>query len=338
MDSLTQIVLGAAVGEAVLGKKVGNKAILWGAIAGTIPDLDVLLKYVYSGDIVKINEMHRGFSHSIAFCLIMAPILGFLVSRIYKKKEATWKEWTWLMWWSLITHPLLDAHTTWGTQLFWPFDYKVSYNNIFIIDPIYTLPFLGFVIAAMFFRRDDRRRRILNWTGIALSTAYMALTLGFKGIAHRELTAELVRQGISYERLSSKPTPLNSILWMGTAESDSGYYVGYYSLLDKDDSIDFAFYPKKRQLYPELMQAGKVKRLAKLSEGWFLLEKKEDMFLFYDLRFGQMSFGGPVNSFVFCYELRPGAEDVEVRQSEPRMENGKQVMMDLFTRIGGEGR
>ena len=63
MDSLTQIVLGAAVGEAVLGRKIGNKAILWGAIAGTIPDLDVLSKLFV--DDVTANEWHRGFSHSI---------------------------------------------------------------------------------------------------------------------------------------------------------------------------------------------------------------------------------------------------------------------------------
>ena len=63
MDSLTQIVLGAAVGEVVLGRKVGNKAMLWGAIAGTIPDLDVYQSLFF--DSLTTNELHRGFSHSI---------------------------------------------------------------------------------------------------------------------------------------------------------------------------------------------------------------------------------------------------------------------------------
>ncbi len=79
MDSLTQIVLGAAVGELILGKKVGNKAILWGAIAGTIPDLDVLNRYFF--DDLRANELHRGITHSILFSLVMAPLLGHWIKR-----------------------------------------------------------------------------------------------------------------------------------------------------------------------------------------------------------------------------------------------------------------
>jgi membrane-bound metal-dependent hydrolase YbcI (DUF457 family) len=77
MDSLTQIVLGAAVGEVVLGRKVGNKAMLWGAIAGTIPDLDVYQSLIF--DSLKANELHRGFSHSILFSVIFAPLLAWIL-------------------------------------------------------------------------------------------------------------------------------------------------------------------------------------------------------------------------------------------------------------------
>ena len=77
MDSLTQIILGAAVGEAVLGKKIGNKAMLYGAIAGTIPDLDVLSTFFT--DKVTALEIHRGFTHSILFSALFAPILAFIV-------------------------------------------------------------------------------------------------------------------------------------------------------------------------------------------------------------------------------------------------------------------
>ena len=80
MDSLTQIVLGAAVGEAVLGRKVGNKALLYGAIAGTIPDLDVISRSFV--DTVTALEFHRGFTHSIVFSVLFAPVFGWLVSRL----------------------------------------------------------------------------------------------------------------------------------------------------------------------------------------------------------------------------------------------------------------
>src|SRR5690606_30258481 len=138
MDSLTQIVLGAAVGEAVLGKKIGNKAMLYGANAGTIPDLDTFTSYATAT--VSALEIHRGCTHSILFSVVFVPIFGWLVSRY--EKRANFKDWSWLFFWEFLTHPLLDAHTTWGTQLFWPFDLRLAYKNIFVIDPLYTLPFL----------------------------------------------------------------------------------------------------------------------------------------------------------------------------------------------------
>ena len=194
MDSLTQIVLGAAVAEVTLGKKIGNKAMLWGAIAGTIPDLDVLAKQFT--DIVTANEMHRGFSHSILFSVLAAPIFGWLVSKIYRKsQEANWKQWSWLFFWSLITHPLLDAHTTWGTQLFWPLELKVSYQNIFVADPLYTIPFLVCTAAAMFYHRTNPRRSSINKLGIILSTIYMVLTIGIKGYTYFKFEDSLKSTG-----------------------------------------------------------------------------------------------------------------------------------------------
>ena len=119
MDSLTQVVLGASVGELILGKKLGNKALLWGAIAGTIPDLDVLASPFM--DMVGELTFHRSITHSFLFAVIVSPLLGLLLARLYKKDNASWQEWGWLFFWGFVTHALLDSCTTWGTQLFWPF-------------------------------------------------------------------------------------------------------------------------------------------------------------------------------------------------------------------------
>ena len=109
--------------------------MLWGAIAGTIPDLDVIGRFLT--DTITATEMHRGFSHSIVFSVLMAPLLGWLVHQIKKRKEVGWKGWSILFFWGLFTHPLLDAFTTWGTQLFWPFNWRVAFNSIFVADPLY---------------------------------------------------------------------------------------------------------------------------------------------------------------------------------------------------------
>jgi inner membrane protein len=83
MDSLTQIVLGAACGEIVLGKKIGNKALLFGAIGGTIPDLDVFVgRWLYSNEI-QAMAFHRGFMHSILFAVLVAFFFGWLTYKLY---------------------------------------------------------------------------------------------------------------------------------------------------------------------------------------------------------------------------------------------------------------
>ena len=147
MDSLSQIVLGAAVGNEILGKKLGNKAILYGAIVGTIPDLDVLVgKFL---DPLTAVEIHRGFSHSVVFFLLLSPILGSIIKHLERKKEVSFKQATLFAYFGLQTHALLDFFTTWGTQLLWPLEQRFSLQSIFVIDPIYTLPFLFCLIVSM---------------------------------------------------------------------------------------------------------------------------------------------------------------------------------------------
>jgi inner membrane protein len=331
MDSITQIVLGAAVGEAVLGRKVGNKAMLWGAIAGTVPDLDVFAK-VFLDD-VSMNEFHRGISHSIFFSIMMAPILGKIAYTIHKKLSASWRDWSWLMFWSLFTHPLLDVHTTFGTQLFWPLPYKITYNNIFIVDPLYTLPFAYFLLRAMLRKMDDPKRERLNRLGIIVSCSYMLLTLGFKGIAHYQFTKSLNMNKIEYSALESKPTPLNSILWCGFVETKDSFLIGYYSLFDGNDPISFLTFPKKHSELGTLRDDPLIQRMIKLSRGWYNIEREGNEIFFYDLRFGQIGFSDDPKSFVFSYELYFENGILKARQFRRKMDGIGKALSQLFHRI-----
>ena len=148
MDSLTHIVLGAAIGEAVLGKKIGRKAMLWGALADTIPDFDVFA-YPCVSDAQQLL-VHRGITHSFFFIILMAPLLGWLFSKWFKKSEVSWKQWTLLFFLGMFTHVLIDSMTSYGTGWFEPFSsYRVSFNTIFVADPFYTIPFLVCVLIAL---------------------------------------------------------------------------------------------------------------------------------------------------------------------------------------------
>src|SRR5690606_32661134 len=262
MDSLTQIVLGASVGEAVLGKKVGNKAILYGAIAGTIPDLDVFANHFT--DTLTAIEIHRGFTHSLFFAIVFAPIFGWLVSKIERKSLATWKDWSKLMFWGFITHAVLDSFTTWGTQLFWPISYPLAFQNIFVIDPLYTLPFLVFLILTMFQKRTSLKRRKYNRLGLIISSGYLILTFILKGITYSKFTQALKQEQITYSDIQTKPSPLNSILWMAHVQTEDAYLIGEYSFFDTQPII-FHSFKKDHHLLGNLINDSNVQRLIKIS-------------------------------------------------------------------------
>jgi inner membrane protein len=335
LDSLTQIVLGASVGEAVLGKKVGNKAILWGAIAGTLPDLDVLLRYFT--DEISSTQMHRGFSHSIVFAVLIAPLLGWIAKKIhFKLKEVSFKDWTKLFFWTTVTHPLLDAHTTWGTQFFWPFNYRLAYQNIFVVDPLYTLPFLMFLIIVMTLKKDNPKRSKFNTVGLSVSSTYLLLTLIFKWISFQEFKEGLENQKIEYVEIDTKPSPLNSILWSSLIETDKGYRTAYYSLFDKQEITYSKEFLKNHHLLEPYLEQKVIKQLIDISAGWYRIEEKNGKLLFWDLRFGQMGMDVNNASFLWYYELNIEENgNVSAIKRQPEIKNFKLVFKELFNRIKG---
>ncbi|RKF02730.1 inner membrane protein [Tenacibaculum lutimaris] len=330
MDSLTQIVLGAAVGEAVLGKKVGNKAMLYGAIAGTIPDLDVYVGKLF--DTVTALEIHRGFTHSVFFAIIFGWIFGWLIS-LYEKKAST-KEWALLMFWGFITHPILDAHTTWGTQLFWPLDIRLAFKNIFVIDPLYTLPFLVFLLMAMFQPKETTKRRKYNNLGLIISSSYMAITIIIKGITYTKFSHALKEQGIAYKEIETKPTPFNTILWSANVETDDAYLIGYYSFFDTKP-IKFYSYPKNHHLLDNYIDDISVKRLIKITKGWYTVSEKENVIYLNDLRFGLLSVAPNFQQFAFSFEIAEKHNKVVINEVPRNREKAKQLLTDLWERIKG---
>ena len=332
MDSLTQIVLGAAVGEAVLGKKVGNKALLYGAIAGTIPDLDVIARYFV--DTVTATEWHRGFSHSILFSVLFAPLFGWLVWKLQRKAKATWKDWSWLFFWGLFTHPILDAFTTWGTQLFWPSEIKLAFQSIFVIDPLYTLPFLFLVVLVLFQKRTALKRKRFNRLGLIISSSYLVLTLVLKGISYKAFTNSLKVQDFVYNDISVRPSPFNTILWTANIDTDDAYLIGNYSFFDTQE-IHFESYPKNHERLGALRKTDKIERLIAISEGWYTITEKEGVLYFNDLRFGLMSLDPNESKFAFSYELDTSTPELTVKETPKFREDATKLISLLWTRIWG---
>lgn len=331
MDSLTQIVLGAAVGEAVLGKKVGNKAMLWGAVCGTIPDLDVFFTGLFSP--IDNLYVHRGFSHSIFFALLLAPLLGYLIHKIHRKRwpDLTVKNWMKLVFWSTVTHPLLDMLTNWGTQLFWPFDYRIAINSVFVLDPLYTLPFLFFLLRAAFIRKDKEKRAKINRIGLIVSTSYLMLSLVFKWIAHERFEDHFQHRSLSTEQMMTKPMPLTTFYWTGTTYHEGQFYVGYYSIfggmeekitrIDQNDSI-----LNKSWVEHE----NDIERLKYLTKGFYIIREDTSGVFMEDIRFGLLSGFHPdaPNHSLFQYQLINKEGKWEIKRSQ----NNSQLEFEGFGR------
>ncbi len=336
MDSLTQITLGAAVGEAVLGKKVGNKAILWGAVAGTVPDLDVLFNPLF--DQIDQLSVHRGFSHSILFSLIFPPLLAYLIKRIHKNSEAKFRDWVKLIFWGIITHIALDCFTTYGTQVFYPFsNYQVSFSTIFVIDPLYTLPLLAGIIIVLFYNRSSKRRRIINYVGIGLSSTYLIFTFVNKMYVNSVFVDSINKEGINYTKFITAPAPFTNILWRGLFVTDEGYAEGYYSLLDDGKKINFRLIEKKSNLIDEIEDSRAIKKLNWFSNGYYAITEKENVKYYNDLRFGNLNgWSNSNDDYVFSFKLIENGKDITFQREFPEFEISGEIWESFTNRILGK--
>lgn len=308
MDSLTQIILGAACGEIALGKKIGNKALLFGAIGGTIPDLDVFIgKFLYNNEI-QAMAFHRGFMHSLLFATLSAFLFGWFTYTFYntgiRRETTTQKDWIWLFFLSIFTHPLLDCFTPYGTQLFAPFsDYRVAFNNISVVDPLYTLPFLICMIVVLFFKRTNVKR--LKWTkiGIYISSCYLLFTIGNKFYIDTIFKKSFKKAGISVERFSAQPSILNNILWYAVAETKYKYHLTFYSLLDKSNTANkIITIDKNHELID--MNDDNLKILAWFSNDYYRISKKEKTgtYKYTDLRYPMLN-PDDLNTTIFNFTV-----------------------------------
>ena len=339
MDSLTQIVLGAACGEAILGKKIGNKALLFGAIGGTIPDLDVFVgKWIFNNEIDAML-FHRGFMHSILFSVIAAFLLGLFTYKLYNSgsrlNSTTAKNWIMLWFLSLFTHPILDCFTPYGTQLFTPFsNYRVAFNNIAVVDPIYTLPFLICMIVLMFFNRRNIKRKLWLKLGLGISSVYMLFTLINKFYVDYVFEKSMLDSGINNSRYSTQPAIFNNILWYGIAETEASYFIANYSLFDrKNRFLNFKELPKQRDLRPADFKD--IEDLSWFSNGYFSIYKtSENEYQYNDLRYPVLDENDP-NSSVFRLQLYKDDTRLNIKPFKPKYDSLGNIMADMWERLKG---
>lgn len=259
MDSITQAALGASIAGVLAGKSLGRPVLLTGALLATLPDLDVLIDY---GTAVANFTQHRGFSHSL---FVLAPLSLLLAALLWRwKPEPGFSRWLLLTALVLMTHPLLDTFTTYGTQLFWPIGRPLAISSVFIIDPLYTLPLLAGCIA--FLIRPPAVRAVA--AGLVLSTAY----LGWSFVAQQAITERvqpaLADAGFEDAELLVQPMPFNTVLWRATAMTDQDRVEIVTGFLDGDAPLTLEYFPRQPELAKAVSQLPETRRLEWFTRGF----------------------------------------------------------------------
>jgi inner membrane protein len=216
--------------------------------------------------------------------------------------------WWLAIWLILITHTLLDWMTVYGTQLGLPFtDFPFAVGSMFIIDPLYTLPLLVGIGAALASRNPRGWR--WNSVGLVVSTLYLGWSVvaqqHVKSIAEESLRA----QGQQVERLLVTPTALNTILWRVVAVTPQGYLEGFHSVFDRERRIGFDLFPRGENLYLLLRGNEHVQRIAWFTQGVFKMSERDGRAIITDLRMGQE----PYYSFNFIVAERQSQTLAPVR-------------------------
>jgi inner membrane protein len=314
MDSVSQAALGAAIGEAVLGRKVGHRAALAGAIVATIPDLDVMLVPFFS-EVQKIS-LHRGYSHSILFCIIASLLLATLFRKTNWLQDTSFRRLWIFHFLALSTHVILDAFTSYGTQLFLPLtDWRVSFDSISIIDPVYTLPLLsGVLLSVLMFHKDAPKRSLPNNLGIMVSSLYLLFTLANKQNVQNVIYSQLEERDIPTFRLLTVPVSIGNAVWYGVAKDRENLYLGRYSTLKKN-RIEFHQFPINDHLLDGLDEY-LIDRLTWFAQGFYTVAEKDGKIRMYNMQCdmqGVRQFGDYKAPTAFYYEVTP-------------LENGKYIL------------
>jgi inner membrane protein len=302
MESVTHIVLGAVMGEVIAGKKLGKKAMLFGAIAQSIPDFDFIAGLWMLPDSYFLA--HRGLTHSFFFVIVASIVTAFLLNRFHSSQIGL-RRWMLFLFLELLAHILLDSLNAYGVAWLEPFSHqRFSFDLLFVVDPFFTVWPCIVCVALLLLKSSSAVRMKWAVTGILLGGLYIIYAMSNKSKAVDEVNASLKQQRIAAQEFLITPTPLNTWLWYVVAKTNDGYWIGYYSDFDSKPISYHYFQSNDSLLSPHQPLNGEVNRLIRFSRGYHLFSQKNDTVVFSNLRFSQM-FGWekPEASFVFQYNL-----------------------------------
>ena len=342
MDSLTHVVLGAALGELMLGKRMGNRALAWGALLGTLPDLDALLLPFF--DTANQLWWHRGPSHSLLVMGAVSYALAPWLAKLWKRDKISTARAGWVLLAIWGTHVLLDCFTVYGTSLGWPLPVRrVAFNQLFIADLFFTLPVLVAVVWLALLRTKKQwpQRRRLNAWGLGIAASYAMLSVGMKLVVAAGFEADLARRAVTYQRLMEAPTPFNILLWRAVVDRGDELWVGYRSVFEwQATPVRWTVYPQGRDALAGMTGLREVKRLQWFTDGWWIARRHAQGVWIGDLRFDEARSWGDKKDRVdsrlaFAWNFNPDAPGDRLQSLHSMRAHPGETLKRMAARIAG---
>jgi inner membrane protein len=290
------------IGEAVAGKRIGKRAMLIGAIAQSIPDIDFLAGLWM--DIDNNLLAHRGFTHSILFIVVVSIFCGLVMERWQRARGMRLTVWIAFFFVETSLHLLLDSMNVYGVGLFEPFSYqRISFNVLFVADPLFSIVPGVAAMVLVFLHLKHKARKAWTTVGWTVPIVYLLAAMAIKIHVAGLVESELARRELPRDRYFVTPTMMNILLWYIVVEDKDGYHVAYRSLFD-DGPITWHFHEQHKSLLNPIITREDVQNLITFSQGYFVVKSVQGRPVLSDLRFGQVfGWNNPENPFVFNYDL-----------------------------------
>ena len=349
---ITQAALGALIGELIMGKRLGKRALAWGALLGILPELDVVV-FPFLDTAGKL-VWHQGASHSLVVMGAAAYGLAHGLAKIWRKEKITKPQAGGLVAAVWGAHVLAECLTVAGAAVLWPLVGKrVAFESLPPGDLLLAGPLVAAALWMAFLPEEPQKkprgkkvvatskRRKLCLRGLGLSAGYALIAIGMKFVASAGFEADLARRGVKYERRMESPTPYDILLWRAVVDSGDEFRVGYRTIFELPETpVRWTIYPKGKDALAAVAEIPATQSLAKWTDGWWLARPNAQGAWLGDLRFPESRIWGSKKDMVdsrlaFSWVIRKTEKGDPLRQISQEGGYGGDYLPRMGARISG---
>ena len=340
---ITHAMLGALVGEWLLGHRMVNRALVWGALAGMLPDLVDAVAGFFVDTTTSVWWVD-GPGDSLVVIAVVSWAMAKPLSRLWRADQISRRLAGWWLFGALAAHAVMDSLTPGGSSLWWPFPSgRVVCHLLPEHDPVIGLGIAVSLVRVAWMRSKKQwplRRRALAW-GTSVTMIYLICCGGMKWLAYSAFGEDLKRRGIVYQRRIEAPVAWNGLLWRGVVDCGDELWVGYRSVFEfGSPPVRWTIYPKGRNAFVGMENMREVKCLTEYTDGWWIARPHAKGAWVADVRTDEQRIWGQKKGMVDIYfrrewDILPSVVGERMRSARMAYRNDGEMARRMVRRTFG---